>query len=574
MSKIALVAINSKYIHSNLAVYSLKAYCTQNIRQGCQIEILEYTINQHRDAILRGIYTQKPRIVAFSCYIWNISLVLELAGTLKKILPDCDIWLGGPEVSFRAESFLQEHPEIDLILVGEGEASFSELAELYGSEEEPSPEQLSRIKGITTRNGYTGDRELLSLDELPFVYETMEPFENRIIYYESSRGCPFGCSYCLSSIDKKLRFKSLPKVFHELSILLEHKVPQVKFVDRTFNADRERTRQLLQFILENDNGVTNFHFEIAADLMTSEEISILQKMRPGLVQLEIGVQSTNPDTIREIHRVTDLDRVKAVVEQIRRQGNIHQHLDLIAGLPMEDLKSFERSFDEVYRMRPNQLQLGFLKVLKGTYMEQMQENYELVYQDKEPFEVLSTKWLSYQEILWLKRIEEMVEVYYNSGQYAHTLRYLETFFDSPYALYSYLAGFYENGGFFEKNHTRITRYTLLQACFEEYLMKQGQEEAVECLKGLLIMDLYLRENLKTRPAFAPGVEQKETIKELLGQYKKEITGYLHIEAFSPNVLRQAGFLTDETVSAPVFVLFDYTRRDPLNHNAKLEILQQ
>lgn len=574
MSKIALVAINSKYIHSNLAVYSLKAYCTKNKRHECQIDILEFTINQHRDAILRGIYTQKPRIVAFSCYIWNISLVLELADTLRKILPDCKIWLGGPEVSFRTEAFLQEHPEIDLIMVGEGEASFSELVELYGGEEEPSAERLSRIKGITTRDGYTGDRELLSLDELPFVYETLEPFENRIIYYESSRGCPFGCSYCLSSIDKKLRFKSLPKVFHELSILLEHKVPQVKFVDRTFNADKERTRQLLQFILENDNGVTNFHFEIAADLMTQEELAILQKMRPGLVQLEIGVQSTNPDTIQEIHRVTNLDRVKAVVEQIRRQGNIHQHLDLIAGLPMEDLESFRHSFDEVYRMRPNQLQLGFLKVLKGTYMEQMQENYDLVYQDKEPFEVLSTKWLSYREILWLKRIEEMVEVYYNSGQYVHTLRYMESFFDSPFDLYSYLAGFYENGGFFEKNHTRITRYSLLQTCFSEYLCRRGRGEEEKCMKGLLVLDLYLRENLKTRPTFAPQVEHKETIKELLGQYKKEITGYLHIEALEPNVLRQAGFLIDETVSAPVFVLFDYTRRDPLDHNAKLEILRK
>ena len=405
--RILLAACNAKYIHSNPAVYDLRAYAS---RFKESVLLGEYTINQTKDEVLKDIYRSGAEVVCFSCYIWNISYIKDLIHDLKKILPGTAFWVGGPEVSFDAEKLLKELPQLTGVMVGEGEETFLELAAYYIE----GKGTLEQIRGIAYRNGeeicHNGWREIMDLSKVPFAYEKTEDFTNRIIYYESSRGCPFSCSYCLSSIDKKLRFRDLSLVRKELQFFLDRKVPQVKFVDRTFNCRHDHAMAIWQYIQDHDNGVTNFHFEISADLIREEELELMSHMRPGLIQLEIGVQSTNPETIQAIHRTMNLEKLKKSVARIKSYGNIHQHLDLIAGLPYEDYESFRNSFNDVYGMEPDQLQLGFLKVLKGSSMYQEAEKYQILYKDREPYEVLCTRWISYKDILRLKMVESMVEV--------------------------------------------------------------------------------------------------------------------------------------------------------------------
>ena len=423
--KVLLGAVNAKYIHSNLAVYSLKAYA-----EDPAVEIGEYTINQQKDDILMDIYKRKPDILCLSCYIWNLDYIEEIVLEIGKLRPDMPIWLGGPEVSYDAKEVLRRLPCVKGVMKGEGEKTFKELCQIYRNEcEENVDKQLKSVMGITFRMGKREIidnpwRPIMDLSEVPFVYDHMEDFEHKIIYYETSRGCPFSCSYCLSSVDKRLRFRDIELVKKELQFFLDHKVPQVKFVDRTFNCKHEHSIAIWKYIMEHDNGITNFHFEIAADILNEEELELLEQMRPGLVQLEIGVQSTNPKTIKEIHRVMDFKKVSRIVRRIQDKGNVHEHLDLIAGLPYEDVESFAHSFDDVYALEPEQLQLGFLKVLKGSYMEEKKDDYGLVYKGQPPYEVLYTKWLPYEDTLRLKGIEEMVETYYNSRQFCYTLPYL------------------------------------------------------------------------------------------------------------------------------------------------------
>ena len=386
---VVLAAVNAKYIHSNLAVYSLKAYAGQ---AGYPVKLKEYTINQPFGEILKDLYQSQPGLLCFSCYIWNKTLIDDLAAEIHKLLPETQIWVGGPEVTYCARAYLEAHPAVNGVLRAEGEASFLELVKHVRLD--CAAQELEDIPGLTFRRAgiiyETDERELLDMDELPFPYGNLEDFTNRIIYYESSRGCPFSCSYCLSSLDKKLRFRSLDLVKKELRFFIDQKVPQVKFVDRTFNCNRARALEIWRFLVEQDQGVTNFHFEIGADLLGPEEIACMHTMRPGLIQLEIGVQSVNPNTIREIDRVMDLEKLEANVAQIHQGKNIHQHLDLIAGLPYEGYESFRQSFNRVYWMQPQQLQLGFLKVLKGSRMERMAEEYGCVYLEREPYEVLKT----------------------------------------------------------------------------------------------------------------------------------------------------------------------------------------
>ena len=546
--KILLAACNAKYIHSNLAVYDLKAYSSDYDKE---VFLREYTINQPKDEILKDIYGSGADVVCFSCYIWNISFVRELIRDLAKILPETAFWAGGPEVSYDAEKILTEMPEITGVLVGEGEKTFHELLEYYID----GKGSLGEIRGIVYRDGeeirYNGWRELMNLSEIPFVYEHLEEFENRIIYYESSRGCPFSCSYCLSSIDKKLRFRDLELVKKELQFFLDHKVPQVKFVDRTFNCKHEHAMAIWKYILEHDNGVTNFHFEVSADLLRDEEMDLMAKMRPGLIQLEIGVQSTNQETIRAIHRHMDLDKLERCVDRVHSFRNIHQHLDLIAGLPYEDYDTFHRSFNDVYQMKPDQLQLGFLKVLKGSLMKEEAEKYGIVHKEKEPYEVLSTKWLPYGDVLKLKAVESMVEVYYNSGQFQHTLEYLVPLAKDAFTFYESLGAFYEKKGYSEISHSRMRRYEILL----EYLQEET-DVSVEKASQKMLYDLYLREKLKKRPSFAPDQKVYETA---IWDYRKanHIPKTAHIEVFEDGRA----------------VLFDYERRDPLSNNAYTETIQ-
>ena len=546
--KILLAACNAKYIHSNLAVYDLKAYSSDYDEH---VILREYTINQPKDEILKDIYSSGADVVCFSCYIWNISFVRELIRDLDKILPETAFWAGGPEVSYDAEKFLTEMPEMTGVLVGEGEKTFHDLLEYYID----GKGSLGEIRGIDYRDGeeirHNGWRELMNLSEIPFVYQHLEEFENRIIYYESSRGCPFSCSYCLSSIDKKLRFRDLELVKKELQFFLDHKVPQVKFVDRTFNCKHEHAMAIWKYILEHDNGVTNFHFEVSADLLRDEEMDLMAKMRPGLIQLEIGVQSTNPETIRAIHRHMDLDKLKRCVDRVHSFRNIHQHLDLIAGLPYEDYDTFHRSFNDVYQMKPDQLQLGFLKVLKGSLMQGEAEKYGIVHKEKEPYEVLSTNWLPYGDVLKLKAVESMVEVYYNSGQFQHTLEYLVPLAKDAFTFYESLGAFYEKKGYSEISHSRMRRYEILL----EYLQEET-DVSVEKASQKMLYDLYLREKLKKRPSFAPDQKVYETA---IWDYRKanHIPKTAHIEVFEDGRA----------------VLFDYERRDPLSNNAYTETIQ-
>ena len=574
--KTVLVAINAKYIHSNLAVYSLRSYARTF---GYEPELLEFTINQQKDQILKGIYEAKPDLLCFSCYIWNLSYAEEIIEDIKKILPKVTIWAGGPEVSYDAPKFLKRHPEVDGIMCAEGEKTLTELISYYeiGKSQGKS---LDGINGIVYQENKTIHqtplRDIMNMDDLVFPYEDLKDFEHKIIYYESSRGCPFSCSYCLSSIDKKLRFRSFSLVEKELEFFLAHKVPQVKFVDRTFNCKKSHAMAIWTYIKEHDNGITNFHFEVAADLLTEDEIALIQTMRPGLIQLEIGVQSTNEKTLAEIHRKTDFEEITRKVKAVQKGENVHQHLDLIAGLPYENYESFGHSFNDVYALKPEQLQLGFLKVLKGSYMAEAAEGYGCVHKAKPPYEVLGTRWLSYEEILKLKGVEEMVEVYYNSGQFQKTIRAMEHLFETAFSMYEELADFYEKNGYKEVSHTRIRRYEILQ----EFL--QEKEANLEYFKQLMIFDLYARENMKTRPQWANDLSAYKM--QILDFYKKEeenpklLTDYqsyqarqtikmTHIEVFTYDVINE----NEEKGAYPV--LFDYKKRSPLTNDAKAVFVQ-
>ena len=544
--KILLAACNAKYIHSNLAVYDLQAYAA---KYADHIILKEYTINQQKDDIMRDIYLEHPDVVCVSCYIWNISFVKELMADLTKILPDADFWVGGPEVSYDAEKFLAENPEFTGVMVGEGEETFLELSGHYI---EQSPADLKDITGVCYRDGekivHNGWRQIMGLSSIPFIYKDLADFKNRIIYYESSRGCPFSCSYCLSSIDKKLRFRDTEMVKKELQFFIDNKVPQVKFVDRTFNCKHDHAMAIWKYINEHDNGVTNFHFEISADLLREEELQEMSTMRPGLIQLEIGVQSTNSDTLKAIHRTMDFEKLKGIVNRIHSFGNIHQHLDLIAGLPYEDYDSFRKSFNDVYALKPQQLQLGFLKVLKGSHMMEMCQEYEIVYKTREPYEVLSTKWLDYDHVLKLKNVENMVEVYYNSGQFQNTLEYLEGFFPDAFSIYEGLGRFYMEKGYGDVSHTRMRRYEILLEFLENV-----PEISMDKVKDQMVYDLYLRENLKSRPGFAK--DQKPFERQIWDFRKREkVAKNAHVEVFADGKV----------------LLFDYADRDPLTNNAHVE----
>lgn len=570
--KILLTAINAKYIHSNLAIYSLRA-CAGEYKS--QIELAEFTINNQKDYILEEIYKRKPDILCFSVYIWNLDYVESVAREFKKICPDTPVWVGGPEVSYEVEDFLTSHPEIDGVMIGEGEETFREVCGYYAGNRE-----LDSIQGIAYRdnNGIrvTESRAIMDMSRIPFCYDTMEDFSNRIIYYESSRGCPFSCSYCLSSVDKSLRFRDTELVKKELLFFINQKVPQIKFVDRTFNCNHAHAMEIWRFIKEHDNGVTNFHFEISADLINEEELKLISDMRPGLIQLEIGVQSTNEVTIKEIHRTMKLERLKEVVRAIQSGANVHEHLDLIAGLPYEDYDSFARSFDEIYELKPNQLQLGFLKVLKGSFMYDHAKEYGIIYHDRPPYEVLSTKWINFDDVLRIKKVEEMLEVYYNSGQFEITMKLMDVLYDSAFDFFQRLGDFYEEKGYLAMSHSRIRRCEILLEFMQAELQaKEGerkQSDIVKMLEEALIFDLYYRENCKSRPGWAVDAA---TFKKMTHRYCAR--GKLsHVEPFHyrfPDKKQRSIDTLPVREKEPVWVLFHYDDRDPLDNQAGIEYVE-
>ena len=599
--KVLLAAINAKYIHSNLGIYSLKTYGEKMLKEWglaeqAEISLAEYTINHQMEQILQDIYKRKPDVIGFSCYIWNISYVKMILADIKKVLPDVKIWAGGPEVSYHAEAFLKEEPAVDLVMMGEGELTFAHFLKALLNGEE-----LKQVSGLMLRNDDgtftdTGFRQVMDMSQIPFPYAFMDmkELEHRIIYYESSRGCPFSCAYCLSSIDKKLRFRSLDLVLSELEWFLQAKVPQVKFVDRTFNCKKSHAMAIWQYIRDHDNGITNFHFEIAADLLDKDELDLLSTMRPGLVQLEIGVQSTNEKTLETIRRKTDIEEIRQITETINSWHNIHQHLDLIVGLPWEDLKRFKQSFNDVYSMEPEQLQLGFLKILKGSHMEELIPDCDLLYSAAPPYEVLQTKWLSYGDVLELKDIEEMTEVHYNSRQFTCTLKELEKEFYTPYEMFSFMADYYNKNHLSGISHSRIARYEILWKMIQVKLGKSGRyetheayethetyesheprgteenpgiSEKLELYRDLLITDLYLRENVKSRPSFARDLSSsKDFVREFFQREEKtpeHLSGY---EGYDSRQMAKMAHL--EPLRDGTYLLFDYKKRDPLSYNAR------
>lgn len=575
--KILLTAINAKYIHSNLAVYDLRAYAKE---YRDSVELAEYTINHRSEYILQEIYKRKPDVLCFSCYIWNYEYVKEVASEFHKLRPEVPIWVGGPEVSYEIERMFAENPSFYGVVIGEGEATFFELCAYYCNGKKGS---LSDIAGIAYRNGEKYDerkegspaitrtkpRAPIDLSSIPFCYEDMTDFENRIIYYESSRGCPFSCSYCLSSIDKKLRFRNTELVKKELQFFIDKKVPQVKFVDRTFNCNHTHAMEIWKFIQEKDIGITNFHFEIAADLLTEEETALLSTFRPGLVQLEIGVQSTNLQTIEEIHRKMQLSDVESSVRFIQKAGNIHEHLDLIAGLPYENYERFGQSFRDIYALKPNQLQLGFLKVLKGSYIFEHKDEYGMIYRSKPPYEIMQTKWLNYKEVLLIKLVEEMLEVYYNSGQFEITMKLIDVVYPDSFGFFLRLGQFYERMGYLGMNHSRIRRCEILL----EFL-KQEKQVSIELMEEALLYDLYYRENMKSRPYWAGNISEFSKITKTYCKNGK----LSHIEPFSyhfPDKSQKTISELPERLEEGIYVLFEYEKRDALDHQAKTtEITKQ
>ncbi|WP_352398706.1 DUF4080 domain-containing protein [[Clostridium] aminophilum] len=663
--RVLLAAVNAKYIHANLAVLYLREV-TGDLP--AETIIGEYTINMRKEEILEDIYRKHPDIICFSCYIWNRNMIAGLIRDLRRILPEVPIWAGGPDVTYEAESFLEQFPECTSVMVGEGERSFRGLigACLRGEKD------LSGIPGLVFRDEDGSIRRNapavpMAMDDLPFVYcpeldyggkcsaedhlsggepqhtektqrrEQLQPidqpqcmgklqcreqpqrmteseapcraqqgdgdwaFENRIIYYETSRGCPFSCSYCLSSVSDRTRFRSLSKVLPELQFFLDRKVPQVKFVDRTFNCSHEHAMAIWKYIAEHDNGITNFHFEIGADLLREDEMDVLAGLRPGAVQLEIGVQSVNPDTIRAIDRVMDLGILRRNVDRIHRAGNIHCHLDLIAGLPYEDLASFRHSFDEIFRMKPDQLQLGFLKLLKGSALCRDADKYGIVCSPEAPYEVLRTDWISYEDLLELRGVEEMTEVYYNSFQFSTSVTLLADVKGSPYEFFRALSEFYRENHLTGRAFSRIQRIDILREFAESW-----DPEEKGRYEELFLLDLYLRENSRRRPEWAKEAltaEAKEEVREFLRRQaalpeaERRLRGYeaydsrqmehmTHAETFTDpyvvRLLREAvkngGFSRnvdenlknvdkEEPLVDRITVLFDYRRRDPLNGNA-------
>ncbi|MCQ1528151.1 B12-binding domain-containing radical SAM protein [Lutispora saccharofermentans] len=459
IQKLSLIALNSKFIHSNLAVRYLSSYLQ---KKNIKAYILEFSINDSFDSIIKKIYLSNSDVIAFSCYIWNRELVMKLGPSLKKVMPDSIIVLGGPEASYDVESTMKENPWIDYIISGEGEETLYEFASCLKS----GHEAAQSIDGLAcNKNGIIRINKprnpIYDLDRLPFPYDSFNGLENKILYYETSRGCPFKCQYCLSSLEPGVRYFSLEKVYNDIDLFIENHVRQVKLVDRTFNCSKERCLKIMDYILSK-KGNTNFHFEISGKLIDSDFLDMVRRAPKGIFQFEIGVQSTNDDTLETISRMESFESIKYNIIKLIDIGNCHVHLDLIAGLPCEDIKSFEKSFNDVYYLRPHMLQLGFLKLLRGSGLRQDADKYGILYNAHPPYEVLSTKEISYKDILELKVIEELVEIFHNSARFSKSLSYLiEEHNIKPFQFFKALGAYYADNDGFSRTLKISDHYELL-----------------------------------------------------------------------------------------------------------------
>ncbi|HQO71358.1 MAG TPA: DUF4080 domain-containing protein [Sedimentibacter sp.] len=476
--KILLVTLDSKFIHANLAVRYLKKYC-----RGFDIVIKEFTINQKIEYILDEILAEDADLICFSCYIWNIDYIKDISYIIKESNNKAKILYGGPEASFEIKELMENNPFIDYVIFGEGEETFKEFLE----EIQNTNSNLYKIRGLAYKENNDviineGREPIDNLDIINYPYEVDDKFANKIIYYESSRGCPFSCSFCMSSIDKKMRFFSMDRVKKDLKMLLNTKARQIKFVDRTFNADFRRSMEIMQYIVENNRNNMTIHFEITADIINDEFLSFIAKMPVNMFQFEIGVQSLNEDTLREINRHMDKDKLCRVIKEIGKNKNVHMHLDLIAGLPYEDYESFKRSFDGIYNLDAEKIQLGFLKVLKGTKIYEDKDKHQIKYGLKAPYEVICTKYISLKELLKLKNIEELLDKYYNEKYFSKSLKYITCYIfpDSAFEFYSSFSDYWQKYNLYNYAHSRKELYKILY----EYIvhMKRKNDEFVQALK--------------------------------------------------------------------------------------------
>ncbi|MBI6089252.1 B12-binding domain-containing radical SAM protein [Clostridium perfringens] len=555
--KILLTAINSKYIHSNLAVRYLKAFTKDLDFQG---DIKEFSINDRVENILEGIIEEKPDVVAFSCYIWNMEFVNRLAELIKLVDPNIEILYGGPEVSYEGKEFLENH-EGEYVIVGEGEKTFREFV-LYKLGEG----KIEDIKGLNyKRDGKVFEnpkRPEMDMNELVFPYTYEEDINNKIVYYEASRGCPFKCKYCLSSVMHGVRFLDVERVKKELKYFMERGLKLVKFVDRTFNCNREYTVELLKYLSEQDTE-TRFHFEVAADLLTEEQIEILNNAPKGRFQLEVGVQTTNNEVLHNINRYITYENIKEKVLKVASGKNVMQHLDLIAGLPGEDLESFKKSFNDVHAIRPDEIQLGFLKLLKGSSMREEAEKWGIVYSPYAPYEIIRSKDISYEELLLLKKVEAMVDKYYNSCKFNNVIKFFLNIYEKPFDFYYDLAMFFEEKGNFKRSIGNVEYYKIL---LDFYLEKIGGEDE-GLFKEVLKFDYLCFNKKRWLPDFLVRTITKEDEQNIKDSFDRQMPfKKAHIEKFEIDIINY--IKNGEINFEPKYLIFDEMNFD---YNSYVEV---
>ena len=541
--KVVLVGINSQYFHSNLAIRYLKSF-TKDL--DCEIVLKEFTINDRKENIVKELYKEKANIIGFSTYIWNVTLVKEISELLKIINEDVEIVYGGPEVSYDPCEILKKF-SVDYIIEGEGEETFREF--LIEKLKNNDNEKLLQIKGLYTKKGneiiYGGKRPLMDMNNLVFPYEEDEDLKNKIAYFESSRGCPFMCSYCLSSTTHGVRFLDIDRVKKELKYFVDKGVSLVKFVDRTFNCNHKFAKEIWSYLIEC-GGDTTFHFEISADLLTKEEIEILSKAPKDKFQFEVGVQTTNNEVLRNINRFVNYENIKEKVDEVKKYKNIKQHLDLIAGLPGENLESFIKSFNDVYAIEPEEIQLGFLKLLKGSKMREDAEKWGMKASPYPPYEILYTKKISYKNILVLKKVEEMVDKYYNAGKFDISIKFLLKYFDTPFEFYKALSDFYEEQGYFKRNISNTDYYKVLLD-FSLQIIKGENDIFLNLLKH----EYLLYNKKKWIPDFLDRIYLDKKVEKNL---RKNLSKQDHIEVYNYDVLK---FIKEDIINKEKYVLTYY-----------------
>ncbi|MCC0735130.1 B12-binding domain-containing radical SAM protein [Clostridioides sp. ZZV14-6009] len=567
--KILLTTLNSKFIHTNLAIRYLKEF----VRDLIEVDMKEYTINNDLDYILKDIYKNEYDIILFSTYIWNIGDIVKLCDNLKKIRPNTKIALGGPEVSYDSYEAMKKYDFVDYILYGEGELIFRDLVlRLKGKKE------IKNVDGLVYRQGSeiiaNKPMELLqNLDEIPSPYENLNPkeYENRIVYYESSRGCPFNCQYCLSSTIPGLRYFSLDRIKRDLKALIDARVSQIKFIDRTFNANKKVAMEIMDFLMKNDNGYTTYHFEVTAYLIDDKMIEFLADCKEGLFQFEIGVQSTNEKTLDAVGRRDDFKKLSHVVQTVASYRNIHQHLDLIAGLPYEDYESFENSFNDVFNLGIEHLQLGFLKMIKGTGMRKVADEHGFKYKDYAPYEFLYNNYISYEETLKLKDIEDILERYYNSKNFVLSMRYIIGRFykQSPFKFFETFAKYFDENGYFDLAQGKNQLYKILLDFYNEKInidndvfndilkydyISLGKTSNIPQFFNKLDVDdfknrchVFLQDN-DNLSTYLPNFVDKPA---------KHIIKYVHFEPFKFNIVDLKNNINTEIREEENIVLFEY-----------------